>query len=112
MIDVGVALAGTGAQQGDRSKGVTGIVVNTMTPETETTCRYYWGMVRNFDIDDHGLTQNIKDAQAKVFHEDLEVVEGQQANLLRNPERKLLNFNIDAGGVRARRLIDRALAAG
>lgn len=111
MIDVGVALAGTGAQQGDRSKGVTGIVVNCMTPETETTCRYYWGMVRNFDIDDNGLTQNIKDAQAKVFYEDLEVVEGQQANMLRHPERKLLNFNIDAGGVRARRLIDRALAA-
>ena len=108
---VGVALAGTGAQQGDRSKGVTGIVVNCMTPETETTCRYYWGMVRNFDIDDNGLTQNIKDAQAKVFYEDLEVVEGQQANMLRHPERKLLNFNIDAGGVRARRLIDRALAA-
>jgi vanillate O-demethylase monooxygenase subunit len=31
MIDVGVALAGTGAPEGDRSKGVTGIVVNWMT---------------------------------------------------------------------------------
>ena len=71
MIDVGVALAGSGAPQGNRSKGVTGIVVNLMTPETETSTWYFWGMTRNFDIDDRGLTGRIRDAQAKVFGEDL-----------------------------------------
>jgi hypothetical protein len=33
-IDVGVAKAGTGAPTGDRSQGVTGTVINAMTPET------------------------------------------------------------------------------
>ena len=33
-IDVGVAKAGTGAPEGDRSQGVNGFVMNTITPET------------------------------------------------------------------------------
>ncbi len=109
MIDVGVALAGTGAPEGDRSKGVTGIVVNLMTPETETTTWYFWGMVRNFDIHDRGLTTRIRDAQASVFAEDVAVLEAQQENILRRPDRKLTNLNIDAGGVYARRIVEREL---
>ncbi|MCS6767110.1 MAG: aromatic ring-hydroxylating dioxygenase subunit alpha, partial [Candidatus Protistobacter heckmanni] len=38
VIDVGVAPAGTGAREGDRSQGVTGHVLNTITPETGTSC--------------------------------------------------------------------------
>lgn len=33
----------------------------------------------------------------------------QQQNLLLNPERKLLMLNIDAGGVQARKVIDRCI---
>ena len=107
MIDVGVALAGSGAPQGNRSKGVTGIVVNLMTPETETSTWYFWGMTRNFDIDDRGLTGRIRDAQAKVFGEDLAILEAQQESMLRRPDRQPINLNIDAGGVYARRIMDR-----
>jgi len=110
MIDVGVALAGTGAPDGDRSKGVTGIVVNLMTPESETSTWYHWGMVRNFQTDDRGLTFRIRDGQAAVFAEDTEILEAQQENILRRPDRELLNFKIDAGGVNARRIIERELA--
>jgi vanillate O-demethylase monooxygenase subunit len=109
MIDVGVAKAGTGAQQGDRSKGVTGMVVDLMTPETETSTWYQWGMARNFQTDDRGLTFRIRDGQAAVFAEDMEILEGQQANILRRPDRQLLNLKIDAGGVHARRIIEREL---
>jgi vanillate O-demethylase monooxygenase subunit len=110
MIDVGVALAGTGAEQGDRSKGVTGIVVNLMTPESETATWYHWGMARNFQTDDRGLTFRIRDGQAAVFAEDTEILEAQQENILRRPDRELQNFKIDAGGVHARRIIERELA--
>jgi vanillate O-demethylase monooxygenase subunit len=109
MIDVGVALAGSGAPQGDRSKGVTGIVVDLMTPETETSTWYHWGMARNFQADDRGLTFRIRDGQAAVFAEDLEILEAQQENLLRRSDRTLLNLKIDAGGVHARRIIEREL---
>ncbi|MFZ3217148.1 MAG: aromatic ring-hydroxylating dioxygenase subunit alpha [Candidatus Acidiferrales bacterium] len=110
MIDVGVALAGTGAPQGDRSKGVTGIVVNLMTPETEHSTWYHWGMARNFHTDDRGLTFRIRDGQAAVFAEDLDILEAQQQNILLRSDRELLNLKIDAGGVHARRIMERELA--
>jgi vanillate O-demethylase monooxygenase subunit len=109
LIDVGVALAGTGAPQGDRSKGVTGIVVNLMTPETEISTWYHWGMARNFQTDDRGLTFRIRDGQAAVCAEDMEILESQQENILRHPNRGLLNLKVDAGGVHARRIMDRDL---
>ena len=95
--------------QGDRSKGVTGIVVNVMTPETESSTWYHWGMARNFQTDDRGLTSRIREGQASVFAEDLEILEAQQENIARRPDRDLLDLKIDAGGVHARRIIDREL---
>jgi len=109
MIDVGVAPVGTGAPDGDRSKGITGIVIDLMTPETETTTWYHWGMVRNFEIDNQALTRQIRDAQAGVFAEDVEVLEAQQRMVLKHPERRLANFNIDKGSRLARRLIEKAI---
>jgi len=109
MIDVGVAVTGTGAPEGDRSQGITGIVLNLMTPETETTTWYHWGMARDFDITDHGLTGRIRDAQAAVFSEDEEVLESQQQRILERPDRNLVNFAIDSGGVEARKIIQREL---
>jgi vanillate monooxygenase len=107
MIDVGVAITGTGAPEGNRSQGITGIVLNLMTPETETTTWYHWGMARDFDVTDHGLTGRIRDAQAAVFSEDEEVLEAQQQRILERPDRNLVNFSIDSGGVEARKIIDR-----
>ncbi len=49
--------------------------------------------------------------QGGIFAEDLEVLEAQQRNLSRYPYRDLLKLDIDAGGVQARRLIDRAIKA-
>jgi vanillate O-demethylase monooxygenase subunit len=43
LIDVGVALARTDAPERNRSKRVTGIVVNLMTQGTETTTWYHGG---------------------------------------------------------------------
>jgi len=108
-IDVGVALAGTGAPDGDRANGSTGIVTGYRTPDTETTCWYHWGMVRNFETEDHGLTLRIRDAQAGVFNEDVEMIEAQQANMLAHPDRRLMDYNIDSGGARARRIIQKAI---
>ena len=81
-----------------------------MTPESETSTWYHWGMVRNFQTEDRGLTFRIRDGQAAVFAEDTEILEAQQENILRRPDRELLNFKIDAGGVNARRIIEREVA--
>ncbi len=81
-----------------------------MTPETESATWYHWGMARNFQTGDRGLTSRIRDGQAAVFAEDLEILQAQQENILRRSDRRLLDLKIDAGGVHARRIIDRELA--
>ncbi|MEO8856027.1 MAG: aromatic ring-hydroxylating dioxygenase subunit alpha [Burkholderiaceae bacterium] len=110
MIEVGVALAGKGGYEAEPQYKASSIVVDFITPETETSIWYFWGMARNFNPRDRALTAAIRDGQHKIFGEDLEVLERQQRNLLRWPERDLLKLNIDAGGVQSRRVIDRLLA--
>jgi vanillate O-demethylase monooxygenase subunit len=110
LIEVGVAHAGKGGYHADPKDKVHSIVVDFLTPETETSMWYFWGMARNFNPKDKALTAQIREGQAKVFAEDTAVLEAQQRNLLRDPGRRLLSLNIDAGGVLSRRIIDRLIA--
>jgi vanillate O-demethylase monooxygenase subunit len=111
MIEVGVALAGQGGYHAPADQKVYSIVVDFITPETETSHWYFWGMARNFNVRDKALTAQIREGQAKVFAEDLAVLEAQQANLALHPARRLLMLNIDAGGVQSRKLLDKMVAA-
>lgn len=111
MIEVGVALAGHGGYDADPQHKVSALVVDFITPETDTSHHYFWGMARNFKPQDSALTDTIREGQGKIFSEDMEMLERQQRNLLTHPERKLLALNIDAGGVQSRRVIERWLQA-
>lgn len=111
MIEVGVALAGQGGYDAPDATKVSSIVVDFITPETETSHWYFWGMARRFAVQDAALTETIRAGQGAIFGEDMEMLERQQQNLLRHPDRPLLKLNIDAGGVRSRMLIDRTIAA-
>jgi vanillate O-demethylase monooxygenase subunit len=111
MIEVGVALAGRGGYHADPKDKASSIVVDFITPETETSIWYFWGMARSFNPKDKSLTATIREGQGKIFAEDLEMLERQQRNLLAWPDRNLLKLNIDAGGVQARRVLDRLIAA-
>ena len=86
------------------------VVVDFITPETETSHWYHWGMARQFKPDDAVLTDKIREGQGGIFNEDMEMLQLQQANISKWPERKLLMLNIDSGGVQSRRIIDRLLA--
>jgi len=68
-------------------------------------------MARNFQTDDRALTARIRDGQAAVLAEDLDILEAQQGNILRRSDRQSLDLKIDAGGVHARRIMDRELGA-
>ncbi|KUM44462.1 aromatic ring-hydroxylating dioxygenase subunit alpha [Pseudomonas sp. EpS/L25] len=111
MIEVGVAHAGHGGYHAPAAVKAASVVVDFITPETETSIWYFWGMARNFKPEDAELTASIREGQGRIFSEDLEMLERQQQNLLRYPERGLLKLNIDAGGVQSRQIIDRLLAA-
>ena len=49
------------------SGGVRGFVIDVMTPESETSTPYFWGMARDFDVHDRGLTARFKTQQGGVF---------------------------------------------
>ena len=110
MIEVGVAHAGKGGYNAPAEYKASSIVVDFITPETEASIWYFWGMARNFRPDDKELTNTIREGQGKIFGEDLEMLEQQQRNLEAWPERTLLKLNIDAGGVLSRKVIERLLA--
>jgi len=109
IIDVGVAPVEAGATIESHDQGVRGFVIDAMTPESEMTSHYYWGMARNFDINDVGFTARFKKQQGGVFMEDVAVLEAQQRSIVANPTLKLRGFSIDSGGVRARQIIDRMM---
>lgn len=108
-IDVGVAKTGTGAPEGDRSQGVNGFVLHTLTPETETTCHYFWAICRNYRLNDQGTTQSHRMAVRNIFREDEAILEAQQDAILTNPDREFYNLNIDAGSMWMRRLVTKMI---
>jgi len=68
-------------------------------------------MARRFKIDDIELTRALREGQGKIFAEDMDMLQRQQANLTAQPDRRLLNLNIDSGGVHSRRMISKAIRA-
>jgi phenylpropionate dioxygenase-like ring-hydroxylating dioxygenase large terminal subunit len=113
--DVGVALAGTGAPQGNRSQGVNGAFLAAITPETDRSCHYFWNFVRTFRKYDAQLTRDIKLAHVNdgkgLYEQDEAVLEAQQRAIEANPRTPFYNLNIDADAVWARLIIDRMIAA-
>ena len=108
LIDVGVAPIGmVGGIDGERTKGANAFVVDLMTPSGENTCWYFWGLARNFHVKDVGFGQRVKANQAKVFMEDVELLEAQQATMDAFPGEKMRTFDIDGGAVRARAVLDK-----
>lgn len=108
-IDVGVAPAGSGALHGDRSRGISGRVLNAITPKTETSCYYHFGFARNFHLNNRELDEEIKAGVTRIFGEDKIILEAQQQALARAPGFHLRDLKIDSGSVRVRRLIERKL---
>ena len=116
VIDVGVAKAGTGAippggNQGDarlsdRSQGVNGMVLNTITPETNDSCHYFWAFARNYLVQEQRLTHELREGVARIFREDEHVLEAQQKAIDEHPDHQFYNLNIDAGSMWARRLME------
>lgn len=109
-IDVGVAVENTGAPNGDRSKGVNGYVLNTITPSTEQTCLYFWAFVRNYNLKDQANTIELREGVARIFQQDEDILEAQQQAINNNPNREFYNLNIDAGAMWARRITDKLVA--
>ena len=111
-LDVGGARAGTGAQEGDRSQGITMRNLNAITPESDSTTHYFWAQAHDFGLDDPSMTELLYRQVHTAFSEDLDVIEAQQKNLTAFGERlpPAVDFTQDAGGLQARRIVDDILS--
>lgn len=111
MIDVGCAVAGSGAQEGNRAQGVTMFSNHTLTPETATSTHYFWHHARNFRLDEPALTERLAKATSTAFGEDVAIIAAQQDRMSRAPaEKPIVDIAADAGVLQARRLLDRLIA--
>ena len=83
-----------------------------ITPETETTTHYFWAQAHNFRLDDPTVTELVYRQVHTAFLEDLFVIGAQQGNLTAFGDDlpPAVDFNQDAGGLQARRVIERILA--
>ncbi len=110
-LDVGCAIAGTGAPEGNRSRGISMRNLNAITPETEHTTHYFWAQAHDFGIDKKWLTDLIFQNVHTAFLEDLAIISAQQANIDTRPDAPRIDMNHDAGGIAARRMLEAMIAA-
>jgi phenylpropionate dioxygenase-like ring-hydroxylating dioxygenase large terminal subunit len=86
------------------------VIINSITPETERSCHYFWGHVRDFDIANADMTAFFHRIVATAFSEDKDILEAQQCTIEIDPLAPTLNVNGDWGGVQARRMVDALIA--
>ena len=109
-LDVGVAAAGTGAPEGDRSQGITHAVCDAITPETETATHYFWSFPRNYKLNDAWTSDFTRTGVHNTFLEDQAMLEGQQRIIDAAPAAPQVDINADGASIQARRMMDRLLA--
>jgi phenylpropionate dioxygenase-like ring-hydroxylating dioxygenase large terminal subunit len=81
-----------------------------LTPETETTCFYFWSTANGFRPGDPAATETLFNEIAGAFLEDLTVVEAQQARLSEIGESALVDIVSDGARMHMRRTVDRMMA--
>jgi phenylpropionate dioxygenase-like ring-hydroxylating dioxygenase large terminal subunit len=109
-IYTGGCVAGTGAREGNRIDEMGWMNINQVTPETETTCHYFWGQCHNHDLDNPSMTEMVFNGVKIAFLEDVEIFSAQQRNrdlgAAGIPE---VLTSHDAGAVHAIAVLDRLL---
>ena len=110
-LDLGGAPTGSGAVEGDRSKGFERRSLNAITPETETSVHYFWADAHNFNLDQPAVTDLLYEQVLEAFTEDKAVLEAQQDALNNSPISTPIDINSDAGGLEARRILDKLATA-
>lgn len=85
------------------------VIIDAITPETETSCHYFWANARNYDIEDADHSAAYLRVSEAAFAEDMGMLEGQQHNIERDPDKAMVDVNGDSGGLQARRLVERLL---
>ena len=106
----GAADVGTGAYEGTREGGFQFRLFHGLTPETETSCLYFWSCANGYRQSEPEATEQLYREIAPTFVEDKAMVEAQQARLSEFGEQGLVNIVSDTNRVIMRRFIERLIA--
>ena len=107
----GALAAGQGAQeQREQDGGFQLRLFHGLTPETDTTCFYFWSTANGYRQDDPQATEILYSEIDRAFLEDKAFVEGQQAILSSTGEDRLVDIVSDAARVHMRRTVNRLIA--
>jgi phenylpropionate dioxygenase-like ring-hydroxylating dioxygenase large terminal subunit len=102
------------ARHEDLDRSVRTEAMHIMTPETRYTTHYFWGGVRNFDVDNDAFTAAFAVGVEQAFgQEDKPMIEAAQMNMGAETDifaLRPLGLTGDAGGVRARRKLQDLIA--
>jgi phenylpropionate dioxygenase-like ring-hydroxylating dioxygenase large terminal subunit len=82
---------------------------HALTPETDTSCFYFWSAANGFRQDEPAATEQFFEQVAAAFMEDKTVVEGQQVRLAELGETALVDIATDAARLHMRRTVERML---
>jgi len=98
------------AEFADAARQITIMVINPITPETETTSHFWIGWARDFALDDDGLTARAQVENTQVIKEDVRVIEGQQRVLSARPGLTAVPINADGALVAVHKVLERLRA--
>ena len=100
----------TGAyDKGKRDGGFAIRFLHALTPETETSCNYFYSTANGFGQDDPVNTERLYSTTHVVFAEDKSIIEQQQERLTEFGEGSLIDIRSDTARVSMRRVLERML---
>jgi phenylpropionate dioxygenase-like ring-hydroxylating dioxygenase large terminal subunit len=110
----GAVLQWTGAADaghaGDRQGGFQFRLFHGLTPETQTSCFYFWSVMNGYRQTEPAATEQLYREIAPTFIEDKDMVEAQQARLTELGEAGLVYIASDANRMTMRRFMERLIA--
>jgi vanillate O-demethylase monooxygenase subunit len=87
------------------------MILNAITPETDTSCHYFWVNARDFDQENKTRSEFFLKTVTTAFNEDKDMLEAQQRVISLDPQASTVNVNADWGGVQAMRMMAEMIAA-
>jgi phenylpropionate dioxygenase-like ring-hydroxylating dioxygenase large terminal subunit len=105
-LDVGSSPVGTGARQGDRSKGMNMWNLNAITPETARTTHYFFAQAWNFKLDERWIGDMLRQQIHDIFLQDLAMIGAQQRNMDLGPVPSV-NLGQDKAWIAMRGIVER-----
>lgn len=108
----GAVGVGTGARDpSNREGGFSLRLLHCVTPETETTCHYFWSAAHGHLADDAQATELLRKEIEIALEEDKRIVEQQQARVRETGDGWLVDIRSDGPRTAMRRALARKLEA-